>query len=47
MEEWAKAHQQLDIVAKKTAELVARGNPNAQAIVAGLAKQGIKIDISK
>jgi hypothetical protein len=47
VEESAKARQQLDVIAKKTAELAAKGNTNAQAIVAELAKQGVKIDPTK
>ena len=46
-EESKKARAQLDTIAKKTAELATKGNANAQAIVAELAKQGIRIDPTK
>ncbi|HLG89934.1 MAG TPA: hypothetical protein VKZ79_22390 [Alphaproteobacteria bacterium] len=47
MEEASKARRQLDTIANRTAELAAKGNTNAQAIVADLARQGIQINTAK
>ena len=47
LQESKKAREQLEAVAQKTADLAAKGNVNAQAIVADLARQGIKIDAKK
>ena len=47
MQDSGKVRQQLESVAQKTADLAARGNANAQAIISEMARQGIKIDTKK
>ena len=47
LQESNKVRQQLESIAQKTADLAAKGNTNAQAVIADLARQGIKIDNKK
>ena len=43
MDESSKVRRQLDALAQSTAGLAEKGNANAQAVIANLARQGVQI----